>query len=151
MKPVVAVPPNAIGGTWGRVAKLGIGGGAAFWLANLAISLTPVAADYRAAVSIAYLPMLGEALAGGLIIGFGVAYCLLRFYDRLPTTNPVLKSLVLSLTALVVLTVLIEVPAKIGLATGDALHYLIVAAVFNVLRFSALGTAVGLLAGRDRR
>jgi hypothetical protein len=33
-----------------------LAGAAAFWLVNLAISLTPVAADYRAALSISYNP-----------------------------------------------------------------------------------------------
>jgi len=44
-------------------------GGAAFWAANFAISRTPIAAEYRAALSISYYPLLLEALLGGLIIG----------------------------------------------------------------------------------
>ena len=53
---------------WGRTAILTIAGGAAFWLSNFAISRTPIAAEYRAALSISYYPMLLEALIGGLII-----------------------------------------------------------------------------------
>ena len=48
---------------------LTVAGGLAFWLANLAISWTPIAADYRAALSISYFPMLLEALLGGPING----------------------------------------------------------------------------------
>lgn len=46
-----------------------LAGAAAFWVANLAISLTPVAADYRAALSISYIHMLVEAAIGGTAIG----------------------------------------------------------------------------------
>ena len=53
---------------WGRTAILTIAGGAAFWLSNFAISRTPIAAEYRAALSISYYPMLLEALIGGLVI-----------------------------------------------------------------------------------
>jgi hypothetical protein len=46
---------------WKNVFILAVAGGAAFWLANFTISRTPVAADYRAALSISYLPMLAES------------------------------------------------------------------------------------------
>ena len=39
-----------------KLFKLTIVGGAAFWATNFAISLTPIAAEYRAALSISYLP-----------------------------------------------------------------------------------------------
>ncbi len=46
-----------------KLYKLTIGGGVAFWAANFAISRTPIAAEYRSAFSISYLPMaLVEAL-----------------------------------------------------------------------------------------
>ena len=60
-----------------------MGGGVAFWAANFALSLTPIAAEYRAGVSISYFPMLLEALVGGLIIGLGVSFFLLRFFDKI--------------------------------------------------------------------
>jgi hypothetical protein len=44
-----------------KLFKLAIGGGVAFWAANFAISRTPIAAEYRAALSISYLPMLVES------------------------------------------------------------------------------------------
>ncbi len=139
-------------GMWKKVAILTVGGGLGFWVANFAISVTPVAAEYRAALSIAYVPMLLEALVGGLIIGFGVSYSLLRFFDRLPTKSPILKSVILSFVALIVVTLLIEVPAKSLTTTSDPLRYFLIGAVFNVLRFLALGVVIGYLYDRlDRR
>ena len=133
------------GGFYTKLAKLAIAGGSGFWLANFAISLTPIAAEYRAALSISYLPMLLEALVGGLTIGLCVSYCLLRFFDNIPTTNPILKSVILSCVALISVTMLIEVPAKLFTTTSAALHYFLIGAVFNVLRILALGVAIGYL------
>jgi hypothetical protein len=130
---------------WKNVLVLAVAGGLAFWLANFAISRTPVAAEYRSALSISYYPMLLEALIGGLIIGFFVSYFLLRFFDKLPTKNPILKSVVLSFIVLVVVTMLIEVPAKFLAPTSDALHLFLIGAIFNVIRISALGIAIGYL------
>ena len=79
-----------------EMAALTVAGGLGFWMANFVISLTPIAAEYRAALSIAYYPMLLEALLGGLIVGFCVSYLLLRFLDRIPTRTPLLKSVLLS-------------------------------------------------------
>ena len=123
-------------------------GGLGFWVANFAISLTPIAAEYRAALSISYLPMLLEALLGGLIIGFCVSYALLRFFDRIPTRNPILKSVLLSFIAFVIITVLIEVPAKSFTATSDALRYFLIGTTFNALRILALGVVIGYLYDR---
>src|SRR5512136_1431228 len=97
---------------WGKASELAVAGGLGFWVANFAISLTPIAAEYRAALSISYLPMLLEALLGGLIIGFCVSYFLLRFFDKIPTKNPILKSVILGFIVLIIVTMLIEVPAK---------------------------------------
>ena len=58
---------------WRKALVLTIVGGLAFWVTNFAISRTPIAAEYRAGLSISYFPMLVEALVGGLIIGFGVS------------------------------------------------------------------------------
>ena len=133
---------------WRRTSVLGIGGGLAFWVANFAISLTPIAADYRAALSISYVPMLLESLIGGLIIGFCVSYSLLRFFDKIPAKNPILKSVILSFVALVVFTILVEVPGKFLTAMSDAMHYFLVGTMFNVVRFLALGLVIGYLYGR---
>jgi hypothetical protein len=60
--------------------KLTIAGAAAFWATTFAISLTPIAADYRVAFSISYVPMLFDSLIAGLIIGGCISYSLLRFF-----------------------------------------------------------------------
>jgi hypothetical protein len=127
---------------------MALAGGAAFWVANVAISLTPIAAEYRAGLSIPYLPMLLEALLGGLIIGFCVSSFLLRYIDKIPTTSPILKSVILSVIALIMVTMLIEVPAKLLTPMSDAWRYFLIGAMFNVLRIPALGVAIGYLYDR---
>ncbi len=129
-------------GIWKKVLVLALVGGLAFWLANFAISRTPIAAEYRAAMSISYYPMLLESLIGGLIIGLAVSYVLLRFYDRLPTRNPVSKSVLLSAIALVFATIVLGGPSSF-LATGDVLRYFLMSTSFNVIRILALGLGIG--------
>lgn len=129
---------------WRNVFVLAFAGGAAFWLANFAISRTPIAAEYRDALSISYYPMLLEALLGGLLIGFCVSYFLLRFSDKLPLMNPLLKSVILTFIVLVIVTILIGGPSSF-LATGDVSRYFLIGTMFNVLRFLALGIGIGYL------
>jgi hypothetical protein len=123
---------------------LAVAGGLGFWVANFAISLTPIAAEYRAALSISYYPMLLAALIGGLIIGFWVSYFLLRFFDKLPTQDPISKSVILTFIVLIIVTILIGGPSSF-LATSDALHCFLIGTIFNVLRFLALGIGIGYL------
>jgi len=130
---------------WSTAVPLALGGGLAFWLANLAISLTPVAAHYRAAVGIAYLPMLLQALAGGLLLAFGVSYALRRFYSRIPASSALAKSLLLSLVVFAAVTLLLEAPAKFFTPASDAWRSFLTAATFNAVRLTALGLAVGAL------
>ena len=132
-------------GIWRRVLVLAGAGGLGFWAANFLISLTPIAAEYRAALSIPYLPMLLAALLGGLSIGLCVSYFLLRFFDRIPTQSPILKSLMLTFIVLIILTILVEGPSSLFTRTSDALRYFLIGLVFNVLRILALGTVVGCL------
>lgn len=139
------------GELWARTFRLGLGGAAGFWVMNLAISLTPIAAEYRTALGISYVPMLGEALLGGLIVGLAVSFCLLRFYDRLPTTNPLLKAVALSLIALIVATVLVEISPRLLMAVNTDLRYALIGIAINILRFLALGVVVGYLHGRPGR
>jgi hypothetical protein len=131
-----------------EITILAVAGGLGFWVANFAISLTPIAAEYRAALSISYYPMLLEALIGGLIIGFCVSYSLLRFSDKLPTKSPILKSVTLSFIALIVVTVLIEVPAKFLTPINDAMRYFLIGTTFNIIRIPTLGIVVGYLYGK---
>jgi hypothetical protein len=130
---------------WRKAFVLALAGGLGFWAANFAISLTPIAAEYRAALNISYLPMLLEALFGGLLIGFCVSYFLLRFFNKLPTKNPILKSVILSFIALLIATILIEVPAKFLATTSNALHYFLIGTMFNALRILVLGIVIGQL------
>jgi hypothetical protein len=127
-----------------NLSTLTMGGGAAFWAANFAISLTPIAAEYRAALSISYFPMLLESLLGGLIIGFCVSYFLLRSFDKIPTKNPISKSVTLSFIVLIIVTILIGGPSSF-LTTSDVLRYFLIGTIFNVLRILALGIVVGYL------
>ncbi len=123
-------------------------GGLAFWLANFGISRTAIAAEYRAAMSISYYPMLLESLIGGLIIGFWVSYPLLRFYDRIPAKDPILKSVILSSIVLVIVTILIGGPSSYY-ATNNILRYFIIGTTFNVIRILALGLAIGYVSKRQ--
>lgn len=129
---------------WRKTPILTVAGGLAFWVANLAISRTPIAAEYRAALSISYLPMLVESLISGLIIGFCVSYLLLYFYDKIPSNDPILKSVILVLIVLVIVTILIGGPSSFY-ATGNVLRYFLIGTIFNVLRFLALGLGIGYL------
>jgi hypothetical protein len=129
---------------WRNVFVLAVAGGLAFWLANFAISRTPIAAEYRAALSISYYPMLVEALVGGLIIGFCVSYFLLRFFDKIPTKDPILKSVILTFIVLIIVTILIGGPSSF-LATSDVLRYFLIGTIFNIIRILALGIGIGYL------
>ncbi len=127
---------------WRKASILAVAGGFAFWFANFAISRTPIAAEYRAALSISYYPMLLESLMGGLMIGFCVSYILLRFFDKIPTKNPILKSVILTFLVLILVTILIGGPSSF-LATGDVSRYFLISTIFNALRFLALGISIG--------
>ena len=130
---------------------LAVAGGLGFWVANFAISLTPIAAEYRAALSISYYPMLLEALLGGLIIGFCISYFLLHFFDKIPTRNPILKSVILSFIALIIVSILLEVPSHFLTPTSDPMRYFLIGTLFNVLRILALGIVIGYLYNRLNR
>jgi hypothetical protein len=127
---------------WKKALVLTLVGGLTFWLANFAISRTPSAEEYRAAMSISYYPMLLESLIGGLIIGFWVSYPLLRFFDRIPAKDPILKSVILSSIVLVLVTIMLGGPSSFY-ATNNIFRYFIIGTVFNVIRITALGLAIG--------
>ena len=126
-----------------RLFKLTIGGGMAFWAITFAFSLLPIAAEFRAALSIPYIQVvLVESLLGGLIIGFLVSYFLLRFFDKIPTKNPIPKSVILSFVALGIIFILLGVAAS---RTSDTLHVFLIGAMLNVPRFLLLGIVIGYL------
>jgi len=75
-----------------KLLKLAVAGGAAFWVTDFLMAVSPIAAEYKAAFSISSLPVaLVEALVGGLVIAFVVSFILLRFLDRIPGKNPSLR------------------------------------------------------------
>jgi hypothetical protein len=124
-----------------KLIKLTVAGGVAFWIVDLAMSLSPISAEYLAAFSISSLPLaLVEALVGGLVIACFVSYFLLRFFEKIPTKNPTLKSLILSFAALAIL----EVLSTLG-NLSNAYVYLLVDTVMNIPRILTLGIVVGYL------
>lgn len=131
---------SAAAGWW----VLALAGTAAFWVANLAISLTPVAAEFRAARSVAYVPMLVEAAAGGLVVAGVVAFLLTRFRGQVPGHGPLGKALVLAAGALVLLTVFVAAPSSLRSDVADPGHWMRVETAINTIRLFALGAAIGL-------
>ena len=126
-----------------KLFKLTIGGGVVFWAITIAFSLLPIAAEFRAALSISYIQVvLVESVLGGMIIACCVSYLLLRFFDKIPTKNPILKSVILSFVALGIVFILLGVAAS---RTSDALHVFLIGAMLNVPRFLFLGIVVGYL------
>lgn len=128
---------------------LAVWGGLAFWTANLAVSRTSFAAEYRSALSIAYAPMLLEAMLGGLIVGLVVSYVLLRFHDVLPGRSSVGQSVVLSLVTLLIATGLVELVGQSAASTDDPPRYFLIGLGLNVVRFLALGLVIGYLRKRN--
>jgi hypothetical protein len=130
---------------------LTIGGGVVFWLTTIAISLLPVAAEYRSAFSKANIQTVWVAsLPAGLIIGCCVSYSLLRFFDKIPTKNLILKSVIISLIALVIATILTLVPHSF-LGQRDVLHYFLIGIMLDAPRFFTLGIGIGYLYDKPNR
>lgn len=127
---------------WKEAFGLALAGGVTFWAANFAISRTDIAAEYRAALSISYNLMLLEALIGGLLIGLLISFILLRFYDKIPAKNPVVKAILMSMLVLLVITLTIGNPSTFN-QSPDVLRYFIIGTVFNLIRMLALGIAIG--------
>jgi hypothetical protein len=126
-----------------KLFKLTIGGGVAFWTFTVAFSLLPMMAEFRAALSISYISgAIVEPLLGGMIISFCLSYFLLRFFDKIPTKNPILKSVILSFVALGIVFILLGVAAS---RTSDALHIFLIGVMLNIPRFLFLGVVIGYL------
>jgi len=126
-----------------KLLKLTICGGITFWATTIAFSLLPIAGEFRAEVSISYVQVvLVQSLIFGLIIELIVSYVLLRFFDKIPSKNPILKSEILSLVALVIALIVLGVAAS---RTGDALQVFLIGATLNVPRFLIPGIVVGYL------
>ncbi len=123
--------------------KLTIGGGVAFWTFTVAFSLLPMMAEFRAALSVPYISgAIVDPLLGGLIISCCVSYFLLRFFDKIPTKNPILKSVILSFVALGINFILLGVAAS---RTSDALHVFLIGVMLNIPRYLFFGIVIGYL------
>ena len=131
-----------------KVFKLTIAGGLAFWVTTIATSLLPIAAEYRAAFSNWSMQTVWvTSLLMGMIIGYGVSYFLLRYFDKIPSKNPILKSVIISSIALIIAVILIDVPQSFfGIRNSfDALYYFLIGVMFNIARFLLLGIVIGYL------
>ena len=122
-------------------------GGVAFWITDFIMAVSPIAAAYKAAFSFSSLPVaLVEALAGGLVIAFCISFVLLRFFDRIPGKNPIVKALILSFGTMVIIESLS--------ALGDPTHasvYLLLDTGMNAPRFLALGLVIGYVFEKQKR
>jgi hypothetical protein len=113
---------------------LTLGGGVVFWVTTIAISLLPIAAEYRSVFSKASIQTVWVAsLPAGLII-----------FEKIPTKNPILKSVIISLIALVIMTILNLVPYSF-LGQRDVLHYFLIGIMLDAPRFLFLGIVIGYL------
>ena len=127
---------------WRKIAVLAVAGGLTFWAISIATSLSPFTADYRVARWSAETVWVGS-LPAGLVIGFFVSFFLIRYFEKIPTKNSFLKSVILSLIALAIGTILLEAPASFR--TNDALYYFLFGTILNVPRFLFVGVVVGYL------
>lgn len=83
----------------------------------------------------------------GIIIGCGVSYLLLRYFDKIPSKNPILKSGIISFIFLIIAEVLVDVPQSFfgkSISFNDS-YYFIVGVMFNTVRFLSLGIVIGYL------
>jgi hypothetical protein len=129
-----------------KLLMLVAAGGAAFWITDFVISVSPIAAEYKAAFSISSLPVaLADALVGGLVIALCVSFFLLRFLDRIPGKKPIFKALILSFFIMVI----IEVFSALG-NPALASVYLLLGTGMNAPRFLALGLVTGYLFDKQK-
>jgi len=127
-----------------KLFKLTIGGSVEFWAITIAFSLLPIAAEFRAALSISYVQVvIYDTLLVGIIISCYVSYFLLRFFDKIPTKHPILKAVILSFVPYVMVLILLGVATS--LLEGDGLYVFLIGATLNVPRFLFLGIVIGYL------
>jgi len=129
-----------------RLLMLTVAGGAAFWMIDFVMSVSPIAAEYKAAFSISSLPVaLAEALVGGMVIALCVSFFLLRFFEKIPGKKPIFKALILSFFVMVI----IEVFSALG-NPAHASVYLLLDTGMNAPRFLVLGLVIGYLFNKQK-
>lgn len=102
----------------------------------------------RAALSLSYVQtVFVEALIVGLIIGCCISIALLHFFEKLPTRSAVLKSEILSLIALAILFIPVQIAVNRA-ESADAVHVFLIGAALNVPRFTLQGLVIGYLYGK---
>jgi hypothetical protein len=130
-----------------KLLTLAAAGGAAFWITDFVIAVSPISSAYKAAFSISSLPVaLVEALAGGLVISGCVSFIMLRFFDRIPGKNHILKALILSFSAMAI----VEVFSALG-NPSHASIYLLLDTEMNAPRFLTLGWMIGYAFEKQNR
>jgi hypothetical protein len=83
-------------------------------------------------------PLLDPSLIiPSLIVGYAVAYSLVRYYDRIPFSDPIAKSVVLSTVALLIIASLET------LAAGGNAYYFMVYVLYEAAAFTATGLVIG--------
>jgi hypothetical protein len=136
-----------------QLFKLTVAGGLAFWASTIVISLLPIAAEYRAAFGTRSWSMQTVWVASlfmGMLIGLCVSYALLRSLHKTPAADPVLRSAKLGFFALVIATILIDVPQSwLSLGPGEVWQYFLVGVALNAPRFLLLGLAIGYVYQRQ--
>jgi Na+/phosphate symporter len=131
-----------------KLFKLTIAGGLVFWATTIATSLLPISAEYRAAYSDWSIQTVWVAsLLMGMIIGYCVSYFLLRYFDKIPSKNPILKSVMISSITLIIALIVIDVPQSFfGMSNSfNASYFFLIGVMFNVARFLLLGIVIGYL------
>jgi Na+/phosphate symporter len=119
-----------------------------FWATTIATSLLPISAEYRAAYSDWSIQTVWVAsLLMGMIIGYCVSYFLLRYFDKIPSKNPILKSVMISSITLIIALIVIDVPQSFfGMSNSfNASYFFLIGVMFNVARFLLLGIVIGYL------
>ncbi|HOW91033.1 MAG TPA: hypothetical protein PK883_01850 [Anaerolineaceae bacterium] len=130
-----------------KLLKLTVSGGAAFWVIDFIMAVSPIATAYQAAFSFSSLPVaLLEALAGGMVIAFSVSFILLQSFEKIPGKKPIVKALILSFIAMAI----IEVLSTLG-NPNHASVYLLLDSGMNAPRFLALGLMIGYLFDKQNR
>lgn len=110
----------------------------AFVLARVATHLlVPNPAGFRTSPLIDF----GSAFLGA-IIAFSISWYLIRYYNRIPLDGPILKSIVLSILALVILGGLSTLASQ-----GNA-FYFAVYLVYEAATFIVTGVSIGFAYGR---
>ena len=129
-----------------KLLKLAAAGGAAFWIIDFVMAVSPIASEYKAAFSISSLPVaLVEALTGGVVIALCISFFLLRFFERIPGKTPIFKALILGFFIMV----MIEVISALA-NPAHASVYLLLDTGMNTPRFLALGLVMGYLFNKEK-